>query len=109
MADVATWTDGLSIPSRIPSTATIITSDSEGTIVPTNVWIDPQTQGKYDIIVDVNDNGLYDEGVDALDDSDIEVTAGVEVIPEFPVAMIVPILAGISLIAFVVKKRLPLS
>jgi len=50
--------------------------------------------------------GVYDAGLDALDDSDIEVTAGVEVIPEFPVAMLVLILAGLSVLALITKKRL---
>ena len=37
--------------------------------------------GKYDILVDVDDNGEYNEGIDALDSGDVEVTAGF-VVPE---------------------------
>jgi hypothetical protein len=33
--------------------------------------------------VDVNGNGRYDEGIDALDDNEVEITAGF-VVPEFP-------------------------
>ncbi|MCW4054177.1 MAG: hypothetical protein NWE84_04560 [Candidatus Bathyarchaeota archaeon] len=80
--DVETWTEGMLIPTRIAGTATTISSNSEGGITPTIAWSNPQIEGKYDIVVDVNDNGFYDLGVDALDDSDIEVTAGM-VIPEF--------------------------
>ncbi len=36
----------------------------------------PARAGRYDIVVDVNSNGLYDHGVDALDDDEIEMTAG---------------------------------
>lgn len=72
----------------------------------TEVWSSPLALGKYDVVVDVNRNGVYDMGVDALDDSDLEVTAGVVVIPEFPVAMLVLILAGLSVLALITKKRL---
>jgi hypothetical protein len=101
-----TWTDGMTIPSRVVDTATFITSNTGGDIEASEVWSSPLNLGKYDVVVDVNGNGVYDEGVDALDDSDLEVTAGVVVIPEFPVAMLLPVLAGISLIAALVKKRL---
>lgn len=43
----------------------------------------PLIPGKYDIVVDVNGNGVYDDGVDALDDKDVQVTAGFFVIPEY--------------------------
>ncbi|MHA2427639.1 MAG: hypothetical protein ACXADB_06420 [Candidatus Hermodarchaeia archaeon] len=101
-----TWTNGMAIPSRVAGTATSITSNTGGVIEATPVWSSPLTLGTYDVVVDVNGNSMYDEGVDALDDSDIEVTAGVEVIPEFTVAMLIPVLAGISVLAVVVKKRL---
>jgi hypothetical protein len=39
--------------------------------------------GGYDIIVDVNNNGVYDEGIDVVDDMDIG-NAGVFVVPEVP-------------------------
>jgi hypothetical protein len=100
------WTDGIAFPSRVEDSATSITSNTGGDIEATPVWSSPLTLGKYDIVVDLNGNGVYDEGVDALDDSDVEVTAGVEVIPEFTVAMLIPVLAGISLIALIMKKRL---
>jgi hypothetical protein len=47
------------------------------------VWNNAQP-GKYDIIVDVNNNGKYDAATDALDDNDILVTAGFFVVPEYP-------------------------
>jgi len=77
-----TWTDGDPFPTPIAGTATTVTSDAAGDIPVTLVWSSPLTPGKYDIVVDVNDNDVYDAGVDALDDSDIEVTAGFLVIPD---------------------------
>jgi hypothetical protein len=100
------WIDGMAIPSRVADTITTITSNTGGTVEVTAVWSSTLALGLYDVVVDVNGNGVYDWGADVLDDSDIEVTAGVEVIPEFTIAMLVPILAGISLIAVIVKKRL---
>ncbi|MCW3986529.1 MAG: hypothetical protein NWE91_09030 [Candidatus Bathyarchaeota archaeon] len=73
--DVAAWTDGMAIPSRVPDTAISVSSDASGIIQPMLVWSDPLVVGKYDIIVDVNSNGLFDQDMDPLDDSDIEVHA----------------------------------
>jgi hypothetical protein len=73
-----TWTNGMAIL----GTAISVSSDSSGNIPPTTVMSPPLTPGKYDIVVDVNGNGVYDAGVDALDDNDIQVTAGFLVIPE---------------------------
>lgn len=80
--DLDTWNDGMTIPPRINLTATNITTDGSGKIVPTALWVSPLSPGKYDIVVDVNGNGKYDEGVDALDDGDVEVTAGLMIVPE---------------------------
>jgi PKD repeat protein len=86
--DVTAWTDGIAIPSRVPGTATSISSDADGNIPATIVWSAPLVLGKYDIVVDVNGNGVYDEDTDALDDTNIEVTAGFNVIPEVPLGTI---------------------
>ncbi len=74
-----TWTDGLSLTGTMIS----VTSNSSGGIDPTVIWIPPLTLGNYDIIVDVNDNGKYDQGIDAIDDNDVG-TAGFEVVPITP-------------------------
>jgi len=95
--DVVTWSDGMTIPA--PVSEITVTSDSSGNILPSPVWGPPLTLGKYDIVVDVNGNGKYDVGVDALDDSDIEITAGFQVIPEVPFGTIMTLFSMI--IAFV--------
>lgn len=86
--DVATWTDGMAIPSRVSGTATSVSSDASGNIPATLVWSGPLVPGKYDIVVDVDGDGKYDAGIDALDDSDVQVTAGFFVVPEVPLGTI---------------------
>lgn len=107
--DVAPWTDGTAIPSRVPGTATSVPSDASGVIQPALVWSDPLVVGKYDIVVDVNGNGLFDQGIDALDDSDIEVTAGFHIIPEVPLGTVMAstamIIALVSYIALPKRRR----
>jgi hypothetical protein len=81
VSDVETWTDGMPIRARQASTETMISSDADGTVLSVAIWNDPSTEGAYDIVVDVNGNGNYDKDIDALDNEDVEVTAGF-VIPE---------------------------
>ena len=100
------WIDGMSIPLRISGTAITVFSDSSGNILPTPVWSDPLTPGKYDIVVDVNGNGEYDEGIDALDDSDVEITAGFFVIPEYLIGTLLGLLGCFAAFAvFRISKR----
>jgi len=108
VTDQVTWTDGMEIPERLAGTAITVSSDNEGNIPSTAVWTDPQVVGKYDVVVDGNGNGQYDEGIDALDDSDIEVTAGFT-IPEFSSYILVAALVVASLLAIAVPRRRSLS
>jgi hypothetical protein len=103
VADVATWSDGMSLPDRVSDTAPTIASNIDGDIPPTAVWSNPQTLGKYDIVVDVNDNGVYDAGIDALDDNDVEVTAGF-IIPELPAALLLPLFLLLSMAVMIMAK-----
>lgn len=81
------WTDGMNIPPiRIKSTT--VTSDASGNIPTTSVWSPTLAPGKYDIIVDVTNPGVYDKGIDALDDGQVQVTAGFFVIPEYALGTI---------------------
>jgi hypothetical protein len=89
--DQAVWNNGMAIPSRIPGTATTIMSLPNGMIAPTLSWAAPLVPGKYDIVVDVNNNTQYDVGIDTLDDNDIEVTAGFFVIPEVAIGSVMAI------------------
>jgi len=104
-----TWVDGMAIPPRVPGTTTTVTTDTNGNIPPTLLWSSPLTPGKYDILVDVDGDGLYYAEADALDDNDIEVTAGFFVIPEVPLGTIMVTLGMFgALLGFVkVKRSLP--
>jgi len=104
--DVTSWTDGMPIPTPVADTATTISSDLSGNIPPTAVWSVNLALGEYDIVVDVNGNGVYDEGVDALDNNDIEV-AGIIVIPEFSTTAILLVALMLTTFALITgKKRL---
>jgi len=83
--DVA-WTEGMSIPARLPGTPTTVATNSTGQIPPTKIWTS-SVAGKYDIIIDVNDDGFYNATIDALDNNDID-GAGfiVTKIPHSPIA-----------------------
>jgi hypothetical protein len=98
--DQAVWSDGMAIPTRDSGTATTVTSDAAGNVIATLVWSSPLDPGKYDIVVDVNGNGIYDEGIDALDDSDIQVSAGFFVIPEIPLGTLMASLTMITALVY---------
>lgn len=102
--DVASWNDGMEIPARIPGTATTVSSDSSGHIPPTAVWGAGLSLGKYDIVVDVDGNGVYDDEIAALDNDDIEVTAGFLTIPEFPSFLILPLCMVATLLAVILCR-----
>jgi len=100
----ATWTDGKLIA---PGSVTLTTTWSNGTghVNAAPAYPPPLAIGKYDVVIDVNDNGKYDIGIDALDDNDVEVTAGL-VIPEFPSFLILLLFMIFSLAnIFSLNKR----
>jgi hypothetical protein len=106
LVEDVTWVDGMAIPPRVPGTATTVTTDANGNIPPTLLWSNPLTPGKYDIIVDVDGDGLYYSEADALDDNDVEVTAGLFVIPEIPFGAVTSVLSMFgALIGFTKFKR----
>lgn len=98
--DVTAWTDGLDISSlTIMNTNTDLPTNANGEILPTPVWTQSLQLGEYDIIVDANKNGIYDEGIDDLDDMDVQTTAGFTIIPEAPLAAVITLVAmAISLL-----------
>ncbi len=85
---------------------TSVPTDEYGDIpAGTVAWKGPLTPGKYDIVIDVNRNEKYDEGIDALDDVDIEVTAGFFVIPELPFGTLMGIVTCFLALATFSLKR----
>jgi hypothetical protein len=97
------WIDGMTIPSRVPNTLTSITSDVSGNVTATTLWNATLSVGTYDIVVDVNGNGKYDVGVDALDHNRIANSAGFLVVPEYSIEAI---LACFALSAALVTIRI---
>jgi len=105
VVDEEAWSDGMAIPVRVPDTAVTVSSNIDGDIPPTAVWGNPQTVGKYDVVVDVNGNGQYDAEIDALDNDDIEVTAGLIIIPEFPSFFVLSLFITVTLLAAIVRRK----
>jgi hypothetical protein len=76
-----TWTDGMPIPSNGIVTKNVPVNGA-GNIIPTVIWHQLLTPGTYDIVVDANRNGVYNQAVDCLDAGGCNVVAGFFVIPE---------------------------
>lgn len=100
-----TWINNMTIPARIPGTATTVTSLPDGTIPPTLIWANPLTPGKYDIIIDTDNNTIYTEFIDALDDNDVEVTAGFFVVPEFAIGSVMAIASMFAALGLYAYKK----
>ncbi|MCK5108286.1 MAG: hypothetical protein KAR25_01200, partial [Methanosarcinales archaeon] len=60
------WNDGDPIPADVTGSVETV-SVSDGDIAPVLVWHAPLTPGRYDIVIDVNRNGVYDAHADGLD------------------------------------------
>lgn len=96
------WVDG----TPLTGTPVTIKTSITGTIPPTVIWNAPLTPGKFDIVVDVNGNGVYDAGIDALDDNDVVRTAGFLAIPEYWLGTILSIAGCFAALAtFRATKR----
>jgi len=79
-------------------------TDSMGEVHLTSLWTSPLAEGNYDIWVDVNQNGIYDETVDMCDHSVLDIYA-FTVIPEFPSFIILPLFMIATLLAVIVYRR----
>jgi PKD repeat protein len=95
-----TWIDGMSIPSFIAKTT--VPTDAFGDVFDAYAVWSFATPGKYDIVVDVDGNGVYDVGVDAIDDFDVD-TAGFFVIPEIPLGTIMALTSMLA--GFVIYSK----
>jgi hypothetical protein len=95
----------VSMPSRIGGTVTSISNDSSGNInVNTRIW-DKVAAGQYDIVVDINGNGQYDAGIDAICNNIVGIgnTAGFLVLPEYALGGLAALCA--CFIGFAVFKK----
>jgi len=103
-----TWTDQMPIPvlydpDHVWGVAGF-QSNTVGELIPsTFIWLELDP-GKYDIVVDVNDNGVYDECIDALDDFDVD-TAGFFVVPEVAIGSIMAVAAMFTALGLHAYKK----
>ena len=98
-----TWTDGMTIPTRVTGTETTVTTDVSGKIpAGTLIWTSAVI-GEYDIVVDVNGNGAYDVDTDPIDDMDVN-DAGFETVPEFT-TITIPVAIVFGLIFLISRKK----
>jgi len=73
--DSELWLTGMNIRG-LPGTAAKVSSNSEGVIPPTLLWDNPDAPGEYDIVLDIMGDGIYDGGIDPLDNSRMGSTGG---------------------------------
>jgi len=87
-------------------TSAFTTTNSTGGLPVTLVWSQPLALGKYDIWIDVNQNGVFDWG-DLWNSQSVDVY-GLEVIPEFPKSASIPLMLVMLLTAVIAiyKRRL---
>jgi len=101
------WTNGMTIPA--PTHSTTVTTDANGDVLHTAAWSSPPsiTVGAYDIVVDVNGNGVYDKDVDALDDLDVSYagTNGFFVIPELPIGTLMGLASCLAALGIILKSK----
>ena len=90
------WQDGDSIGKAVASKKSIYINGRH-----TKIWSAPLTIGKYDVVVDDDQDGEYDEGIDFVDSMQ---TFGFEVVPEASTVVLMG--AGlVSMIGYVGVRR----
>lgn len=97
--------ENMPIPANITTTVTVTTNET-GAFGPTLIWSTPLKAGNYDIIADCQDTGeqgIYDYA-DAIDDIEINTTAGFFVIPEIPLGTVAVMFACLT--AMALSKKL---
>jgi hypothetical protein len=94
------WSVGDSIGTDISDGLNTVSTDSFGSIPTTKIWPAPLTAGEYDIVVDVDRDGILDvnEPVD-----DFTLNDGVEIIPEFPLIAI-PVISLLAILAILNRR-----
>ncbi|MCW4028582.1 MAG: hypothetical protein NWE92_02900 [Candidatus Bathyarchaeota archaeon] len=97
------WTDGVDIPPRLEYSTEYVATNDEGYFDADAWWLwFPDRTGQFDILIDVNDNGKYDAGIDALDTM-VEVVSGTFVVPEYAFGALMAL--AICFGAFVIHQK----
>ncbi len=64
-----TWFDGMAIPPDVSGDGmNTVPIDAAGNLGLVEVWSPPLAVGDYDLVIDVNQNGVYDAAIDIVDD-----------------------------------------
>ena len=86
------WNDGDHIPSDVTGTVETVPV-VDGEIAPVLIWHALLVSGRYDIVIDANQNGVYDAHADGLDSGSpgFVVVADAPPTPPVPVPAIAPI------------------
>jgi hypothetical protein len=98
------WTIGMTIPTQITGTTQTIFSNIEGKILPTVLW-NSTVAGNYDLVIDINGNGIYENEIDILCDTKIEVISE-STIPEYTEMRIFVLFLVTTFFASAVAKQL---
>ena len=101
VADQTTWTDGDPLTDVSGDGYEELTLSTDGTQI-VKLWDPPLTVGDYDIIEDINRNGVYDEGIDAVDSITL---VGVDIIPEFSTLISILLMFVVLTVAIAIYKR----
>jgi len=101
VADQTTWTNGTLLADVSGDGYEELTLNTNGTQI-VELWSPPLTNGDYDIVVDKNSNGVYDEGIDVVDSFTL---VGFDVIPEFPSFLAIPLFMVLAMSAVVFTKK----
>lgn len=100
--DVASWTFHTALPTCVSGSAVSVTTDNSGNIAADSIYSNAQG-GKYDVVVDVNNNGEFDES-DLLINN-VVTTGGMFVLPEYSFGALFAVVACfVALVAFVALK-----
>lgn len=106
VGDIPTYSNGMALGPHLIAGWLDVPTDANGDIIPHIVWTPTLVPGLYDLVVDANGNQVYDEGIDAVDNNDIIVTAGFFVVPEIWLGTIMGLLAMFMAFAvFYIQKR----
>ena len=79
-----------------------LTGDGPTIHEPFLIWKHPLNIGEYDIVVDEDQDGIRDPGEKVVDS---DVTAGLFVVPEFPIGTLTAIVAPLLAAACLMKRH----
>jgi len=99
VVDKAIWNDGDLLTDVSDGVETLTLNSGAGTQT-IQIWATPLIVGSYDVVMDVDNDGVFDEELDIIDSVTI---TGFNVIPEVPLGTVMSLLS--MLIVFVVYVR----